>query len=442
MSSQLLVNNSDYKYGLNYSNDYDTDKSFNSGFRINETNAQLKFENNLNNKFTVSYGLSGKLYKINPGYLNANEPTSLIVPINLNNEKALESSVYLKTEAKLTDKLLINIGGRYTTFSNLGPNTQRIYEDGLPKNDATLIETKEYKNNEVIKRYGGFEPRISARYMLTNSLSAKVGYDKTYQYIHLLSTNTTQSPTDIWKLSDINVKPQAGEQFSIGLYKNLNEVYEISLEAYTKKSKNLLDYKTGANIVLSDKIETELLQGEGKSYGVELLIKKTTGKLNGWIAYTYSRSFIKLDSQFKDERVNNGEFFASNFDKPHDFNTVLNYKITKRYSFSLNFVYQTGRPITYPIGKYEYAGSEYTLYSDRNKFRIPDYYRVDLSFNIEGNHKIKKLAHSFWNISIYNLLGRNNPYSIYFVTENGQVKGYKTSIFAIAIPTITYNFKF
>ena len=278
--------------------------------------------------------------------------------------------------------------------------------------------------------------------MLTNSLSAKVGYDKTYQYIHLLSTNTTQSPTDIWKLSDINVKPQAGEQFSIGLYKNLNEVYEISLEAYTKKSKNLLDYKTGANIVLSDKIETELLQGEGKSYGVELLIKKTTGKLNGWIAYTYSRSFIKLDSQFKDERVNNGEFFASNFDKPHDFNTVLNYKITKRYSFSLNFVYQTGRPITYPIGKYEYAGSEYTLYSDRNKFRIPDYYRVDLSFNIEGNHKIKKLAHSFWNISIYNLLGRNNPYSIYFVTENGQVKGYKTSIFAIAIPTITYNFKF
>lgn len=442
MNSQLLLNNSDYKYGMNYSNEYEVNKSFKSGFHLNETNAQLKFENNLNNKFTVSYGLSGKLYKINPGFLNATEATSLIMPINLNNEKALESSVYLKTEAKLTDKLLINIGGRYTSFSYLGANTQRIYEDGLPKNDATLIETKEYKNNEVIKRYGGFEPRISARYMLTNSLSTKIGYDKTYQYIHLLSTNTTQSPTDIWKLSDINVKPQEGEQFSIGLYKNLNEVYEISLEGYTKKSKNILDYKTGANIILSDKIETELLQGEGKSYGVEFLIKKSTGKLNGWIAYTYSRSFIKLDSQYRDERVNNGAFFASNFDKPHDFNSVLNYKITKRYSFSCNFVYQTGRPITYPIGKYTYGSSEFTLYSDRNEFRIPDYYRVDLSFNIEGNHKIKKLAHSFWNISIYNLLGRNNPYSIYFVTENGQVKGYKTSIFAIPIPTITYNFKF
>jgi len=442
MSSQLLVNNSDYKYGIDYTNANNNNKSFNSGFNINESNAQLKFENKLNNKFTVNYGLSSKLYKINPGFLTPKEATSIIIPIDIINEKALESSVYLKTEAKITDKLLVNVGGRYTTFSYLGANTQRIYEAGLPKNEATLIETKDYKNNEVIKRYGGFEPRVSARYMLTNSLSTKIGYDKTYQYIHLLSTNTTQSPTDIWKLSDINVKPQIGEQFSIGLYKNLNEIYEISLEGYTKKSKNILDYKTGANIVLSNKIETELLQGEGKSYGVELLIKKSVGKLNGWIAYTYSRSFLKLDSKFNDERVNNGAFFASNFDKPHDFNTVLNYKVTKRYSFSVNFVYQTGRPITYPIGKYTYANSEYTLYSDRNKFRIPDYYRVDFSFNIEGNHKIKKLAHSFWNISIYNLLGRNNPYSIYFISDNGQVKGYKTSIFAIPIPTITYNFKF
>ncbi|CAM4371496.1 TonB-dependent receptor [Flavobacterium terrigena] len=442
MSSQLLLNNSDYKYGVNYSNQNDNRKSFESGFNINESNAQLKFENKLNGKFTVNYGLSAKLYKINPGFLNPKEATSLIVPVNLINEKALEASAYLKTEAKLTEKLLINVGGRYTTFNYLGENTQRIYEEGLPRNEATLIETKQYKHNEVIKQYGGFEPRVSARYMLTNSLSTKIGYDKTYQYIHLLSTNTTQSPTDIWKLSDINVKPQIGEQFSIGFYKNLNETYEISLEGYTKKSKNILDYKTGANIVLSNKIETELLQGEGKSYGVELLIKKNIGKLNGWIAYTYSRSFLKLDSQFRDERVNDGEYFASNFDKPHDFNSVLNYKITKRYSFSLNFVYQTGRPITYPIGKYTYANSEYTLYSDRNKFRIPDYYRVDVSFNIEGSHKIKKLAHSFWNISIYNVLGRNNPYSIYFISNDGQVKGYKTSIFAIPIPTITYNFKF
>lgn len=444
LNSQLLINNSDYKYDINYTNARASEsyKSFTSGFNINESNAQLKFEQKINPKYTLSYGVTGKLYQIEPGFLYPKELTSTIIPINIMDEKALESSAYLKTEAKLTEKLLINIGGRYTIFNALGASDQRIYMENSPKNDATLLETKPFKNNEVIKKYDGFEPRVSARYMLSETLSTKVSYDKTYQYIHLLSTNTTQSPTDIWKLSDLNVKPQMGEQFSIGFYKNLNETYEINLEGYTKKSKNILDYKTGANVILSEKLETELLQGEGKSYGVEFLIRKTTGRLNGWIAYTYSRSFLKLDSQFNDERVNNGEFFASNFDKPHDFNSVLNYKLTKRFSFSVNVIYQTGRPITYPVAKYTYANSEYTLYSDRNKFRIPDYYRVDFSFNMEGNHKIKKLAHSFWNFSVYNLFGRNNPYSIYFISDKGQVKGYKTSIFAIPIPTITYNFKF
>jgi hypothetical protein len=203
-----------------------------------------------------------------------------------------------------------------------------------------------------------------------------------------------------------------------------------------------MDFKTGAQLILNDHIETEVLQGEGKAYGIELLVKKTSGRLNGWAGYTYSRTLVKLDSPFDGETVNNGEYFPANFDKPHDFNLILNYKFTKRYSASTNFVYQTGRPITYPVGSYDYGGSQYTLYSNRNEFRIPDYYRLDIGFNIEGNHKIKKLAHSFWNISIYNVLGRNNPYSIYFVTEDGKIKGYKTSIFSIPVPTISYNFKF
>jgi hypothetical protein len=205
---------------------------------------------------------------------------------------------------------------------------------------------------------------------------------------------------------------------------------------------NILDYKVGAQLLLNKNIETELLQGEGKAYGIEFLLKKQSGKLNGWLGYTYSRTFIKLDSQFNDEKVNNGQYFPANFDKPHDISAVLNYKFTKRYSFSANFVYQTGRPITFPVGAYTYGGAEYTLYSDRNQYRIPDYYRLDIGINIEGTHKTKKLAHGFWNLSIYNVLGRNNPYSVYFVTDDGQIKAYKTSIFSIPIPTITYNFKF
>ncbi len=242
----------------------------------------------------------------------------------------------------------------------------------------------------------------------------------------------------------MNIKPQEAIQVSLGIFKNIDvNDYELSLEGYYKQYKNILDYKVGASFLLNQKIETEVLQGPGRSYGIEFLAKKNVGRLNGWFGYSYSRSLIKLDSPFNEERVNNGEYFPTNFDKPHDFNIIANYKLTKRFSLSSSFTYQTGRPITYPTGKYIYQGSEYLLYSDRNKFRIPDYFRLDIGLNIEGNHKIKKFAHSFWNISIYNVLGRNNPYAVFFVTEqSGNVKAYQSSIFSTPIPTITYNFKF
>ncbi|MGB5317228.1 MAG: TonB-dependent receptor, partial [Robiginitalea sp.] len=164
--------------------------------------------------------------------------------------------------------------------------------------------------------------------------------------------------------------------------------------------------------------------------------------LNGWLGYTYSRSLIRFDSSFPEERINNGEFFPSNYDRPHDISLIANYKFTRRYSASLNFAYQTGRPVTYPIGQFNFNNSDYVFYSDRNAYRIPDYIRLDLGINIEGNHKKNKLAHSFWTISVYNVLGRNNPYSLFFVSEDGEVKALQSSIFAIPIPSITYNFKF
>ena len=205
---------------------------------------------------------------------------------------------------------------------------------------------------------------------------------------------------------------------------------------------DLLDYKIGAQLILNDNLETELLQGEGKAYGVELLVKKNKGRLVGYVGYTYSRALIKLDGEIEEEQVNNGDYFSANFDKPHDFSFVGNYRFNKRISASVNVTYQTGRPITYPIGKFVFANEDQVVYSDRNKYRIPDYYRLDLGMNIEGNHKKKKLAHSFVNISVYNVLGRNNPYSVFFVNKNGGIKAYQTSIFSIPIPTITYNFKF
>lgn len=440
-NGELNVTNSEYKFNIDY--DSNNSNAFDFGYKITETQALLKFNYNFNDKHKFVYGISSKLYNVNPGDLKPKDPNSLLMETHIQKEKGLESALFISDNFKITDKLLLDYGARFSAYSALGPSTQKIYEEGLPKNSSTVVEEKTYGNNEAIKTYTGFEPRIGVRYLFDETFSIKAGYDKTFQYIHLLSNNTTQSPTDTWKLSDLNVKPQSGQQFSLGLFKKTDyKNLELSVEGYYKKSNNILDYKVGANLLLNENLETELLQGEGKSYGVEFLIKKMEGRLNGWIGYTYSRAFIKLDSQFSEEKVNNGDYFPTNFDKPHDFSTVLNYKFTHRYSFSANFIYQTGRPITYPIGQYNYGGAEYTLYSDRNKFRIPDYYRLDIGINIEGNHKIKKLAHSFWNISVYNVLGRNNPYSVFFVTKEGKVQAYQTSIFSVPVPTITYNFKF
>ncbi|WP_264552497.1 TonB-dependent receptor [Flavobacterium sp. N2038] len=439
--SSLIVTNSQYNFNIDY--DSQPEKSFDYGYKINETQFVFKMRYNLNEKHSFNYGVSSKMYNVKPGFLKSTGDNSLIKDITLEKEKALESALFFTENYKVSDKLLIDLGLRYSFYSALGPSTQNIYQDDRPKSDKTVIDTKIYNNNESIKTYGGFEPRISARYFILPDLSVKASFDRTYQYMHLLSTNTTQSPMDVWKLSDLNTEPQSSNQFSLGFFKNIiQKSLELSIEGYYKRSKNILDYKVGAELFLNENIETELLQGEGKAYGVEFLIKKEKGNFNGWLSYTYSRALIKLDSRFDAEKINNGDYFPTNYDKPHDFSAILNYKFTKRYSLSTNFVYQTGRPVTFPIGSYDFAGEDFTLYSNRNQYRIPDYYRLDIGLNFEGNHKIKKLAHSFWNLSVYNVLGRNNPYNVYFVTEDRKIKAYKTSIFSVPIPTITYNIKF
>lgn len=439
--AEVILVNSQYKYGINY--EARANQDFDFGYELNEYQAKLNFNYKLNKQHKLSYGLSSKLYSIDPGNIAPIGPDSDVMEKSIDREKGLESAIYISDMFEVNDKLLLDLGLRYSLYAALGSATQNVYAEGVPKSESSVVEVKNYGNNEFIETYGGPEYRISARYLLGNEFSVKAGFNTTIQYLHLLSTNTTMSPTDIWKLSDLNIEPQRANQYSLGFFKNLpDQSIELSLEGYYKKMNDILDYKVGAELILNETLETELLQGKGKAYGVEFLLKKNEGRFNGYLGYSYSRSFVKLDSQLIQERVNNGDFFPANYDKPHDFSVVGNYKLTKRFSFSANFTYQTGRPITYPIGRFVFAGEEQVLYSDRNQFRIPDYYRLDLGVNIEGSHKLKKMAHSFINISVYNVLGRNNPYSVFFVTEAGQIKAYKTSIFSIPVPTITYNFKF
>jgi hypothetical protein len=439
-TAEFHLNSTHYGYNILY--DSDANANFDYGYAVNETQFKANVNHNLNEKHKLQFGLSTKLYGIQPGEINPGK-NSDIQPLRLSYERGLESALYFSDSYKYNQKWLFDLGFRLSIFNAMGSSTQNLYAEGEPKNDASIIATETYDDFQIYKTYFTPEFRFSSRYFLTESASIKASFNSSSQYIHQLTSNTTVSPTDIWKLSDSNIKPQRGNQYALGLYKNVDSKdLEISLEGYYKTMNNILDYKVGANLTLNENIEQELLQGTGRAYGVEFLIKKEKGDFNGYFGYTYSRSELKLNSAIPEENVNNGAYFPANYDKPHDFSLVSNYRLTKRFSFSMNFIYQTGRPVTYPTGKFIFAGQEQVVYSDRNQFRIPDYYRLDLGINIEGNHKKNKLAHSFVNISVYNVFGRNNPYSVFFVTKDNEIKAFQTSIFAIPIPTITYNFKF
>ena len=325
----------------------------------------------------------------------------------------------------------------------MGPKNIFTYVPGLPRQESSVTGTNFYSAGKIIKTYGSPEYRASARYTLSQNTSIKASYNSLSQYIHMISNTATISPTDVWKLSDPNIKPQSGSQVSLGLYKNFkSNTIETSVEVYYKWIENYLDYKSGPILIMNHHIETDVFTTKGKSYGVELLLKKATGKLNGWIGYTFSRSLIRENDPIAGEVVNDGKYYPSNFDQPHNATMVGNYRITHRYSVSLNVTYSTGRPITLPTGVFDYSGSARLLYSDRNEYRIPDYFRTDFSVNMAGDHKLNQLTHNSWTFGIYNWLGRKNAYSVYYVSQNGTVKGYKLSIFGTAIPFITYNIRF
>ena len=274
-------------------------------------------------------------------------------------------------------------------------------------------------------------------------MSFKASFNTQRQYIHSISNTATVAPTDVWKLSDANIKPQKGNQFSFGIYDNFKEnALETSIEVYYKNIHNYLDYKSGASLVMNHHIETDVIPTKGKAYGAEFLVKKVKGRLNGWMSYTYSRILLKMDDPLAGELINFGRYYPANYDKPHDFTLVGNYFVTHRFSTSLNVTYSTGRPVTLPAGVYFYGGSLRTLYLERNGYRIPNYFRSDFSMNIEGNHKIHQKTHNSWTIGVYNLTARKNPYSIYYISENGRTNGYKLSIFGTAIPFINYNIRF
>jgi hypothetical protein len=412
-------------------------------FAVNQSQLKADFNYYPTNQHAVDFGASTTYYKLFPGNFQPRGNESLILPDVIPHEQGLESAVYVGDKFDVTDRLSINGGLRYSFYTYLGPKSVFQYAPGFAKTLSTITDTLTYSNNQPINTYHGPEYRLALRYTLSPTSSIKASFNRTRQYIQMLSNTTVISPTDIWKLSDPNIKPQIGDQYAIGFYKNnRRNTIETSVEAYYKTMQNLLDYRGGATLFLNSHIETDVVNAQGVAYGVEFLVKKTTGKLNGWLSYTYARTLLRTNNPNAAEQINNGSFYPSSYDKPHDLTFIGNYKINRRFSLSLNFTYSTGRPITLPVLKYTLDGSQRLFFSERNQYRVPDFYRADFAMNIEGNHKVKKLAHSFWTISVYNLTGRRNVYSIYFKSENGVVNGYRLSIFGQPIPSLTYNFRF
>ena len=421
----------------------DKETAFKLQFGIRQFHGKADFVYYLSQQHGFDFGLSSIHYRLQPGSYTPFDNNSVILPDVVEDEQALESAAYLTHRFNPTNRLAISTGIRFSMFNYLGPQSINYYAEGLPKTEVNLLETKNHKKGEFIKNYAGPEYRFSIRYAFTQSFSAKAAYNSQRQYIHMLSNTTAIAPTDIWKLSDPNIKPQEGDQVSFGLYKNFkSNTIETSVEVYYKRIENYLDYKPGAKLLLNHTIETDVINTKGKAYGMEVLIKKPGGKVNGWISYTYSRIKLRTNEDDPDFQVNKGEYYPANYDKPHDVTLAGNFRVNHRFSISVNSTYSTGRPITLPIGRYYYAGSERVLYSERNSHRIPDYIRTDFSLNIDGNHKVNQKTHNSWTVGVYNLLGRKNPYSVYFTSQNGRVKGYKFSIFGSMLPFVNFNIRF
>jgi len=430
-----------YQYAV--SSTYIPVNGYKLGFDIDQKYFRADFNYSPNNKHVFDFGINTINYQINPGTFTPLGQQSLVVPNIVPKEQALETSLYFGDQINVTSKFSVTAGLRYTIYNYLGPHDIYNYAPGVPRTVNSIIDTSHYGSGKNIKTYQAPEIRIALRYAISDNESVKLSYNTLRQYIHMLSNTTAISPTDIWKLSDPNIKPQEGSQIAMGWYKNYkSNTIETSVEVYYKTLNNYMDYKSGASLVLNHHIETEVINTKGKAYGIEFLVKKTAGKLNGWLSYTFSRTFLKQDDSLAGETINKGNYYPASFDKPHNINFIGNYRFSHRYSISSNLVYSTGRPITLPLATFNLGGASGLYYSDRNAYRIPDYFRMDLSVNIDGNHKVKQKVHNSWSFGVYNLTARQNAYSVYFVNENGKIQGYQLSIFGTAIPFITYNLKF
>ncbi|ESU28806.1 outer membrane protein [Flavobacterium limnosediminis JC2902] len=447
--SNLSMIYSDYYYGLTL--DF---VGFNWKSGIKNYNLKYDFKHYLSNDIKLNYGANAVYYDFNPGTIAPTGEDSGINYEQLDKKYALEPAFYLDAEQKITDKFSASYGLRYSLFYRLGASTVNLYENNQPVTydeelkiyeKAKPIGEVHYGKNEVIASFDNLEPRVALAYELNSNQSIKASYNRMVQYLQLVSNTASPTPLDVWTPSDQYIKPQIADQVAFGYFNNFKEdAYTVEIETYYKKIKNRMDYIDGADLIANEAIEQVILNGEMRTYGLEFLIRKNTGKLNGWVAYTISKSQQRTPGRTETEiGINNGEWYRSAYDKLHNLAVTASYNHTKKWIFGANFSLQTGQPVTYPNGQYVYQGITVPSYGARNANSLPLYHHLDISATWIPKPDSTKRWKSEWVFSVYNLYGRKNAASISFREnpDSGNNEAIRLSIFGI-VPSVSYNFKF
>ncbi|GLB48159.1 collagen-binding protein [Neptunitalea sp. Y10] len=412
----------------------------------------LKYYANQNLKLNA--GISSIYYNFNPGEVMPTSESSAVNYLQLDEKRALEHGAYISAEHKLTDKLTALYGLRFSLFSRLGGQNLNNYANDLPVvynetlgvyEEGEVLSETYYDRGETIESYNNFEPRLGLSYQLNDDTSVKVGYSRTAQYLHLLSNTQAVTPVDVWAPSGKFIKPQLSDQFSAGYFRNFaGNKYSLEVESFYKTVDNRIDYVDGSDLIGNNTIETEILSGEARAYGLEVLLKKNKGNLTGWIAYTLSKSEQRTPGGASGGLgINNGNWYNTSYDRTHDLSVTGSYYLSKKWSLGANLIFQTGRPVTYPNGQYQYEGISVANYAGRNENRLPAYHRIDLSATYTPNRKPDARWKGEWVFSIYNVYNRYNAASITFGQNQatGVNEAVRTSIFG-AVPSVSYNFKF
>ena len=449
--SNLSLIYSDYFYGLIL--DF-VGFEWDSG--ITNINFKYDFNHYLKDNFKLSYGVNNIYTKFNAGEIFPNRDDSGIIPFKLTEKYANEFAFYLEADHNISDNFSLKYGLRFSNFIRLGQDELNTYENDNPViynqqfqkyEPGTPNGSLSYKRSDILKSFNNFEPRISFSYLFNSDSSLKASYNKMAQYLHLLSNTSSPTPLDIWVPSGSFIKPQLLDQYALGYFKRIkNGDYSLETELFYKNIKNRIDYINGANLVANNEIETVILNGKSRAYGLEFMFRKSEGKLNGWLAYTLSKSEQLTSGRNSNEPgINNNKWYNTPYDKTHDLSINASYELSTKWKFSTNFLIQTGQPTNYPVGQYELQGLNVPIYNDnlRNADRLPAYHRLDLSATLTPIKNNKKRWQGEWVFGIYNAYNRKNAASIAFSrnTETSTNEAIKTSIFGL-VPSVTHNFKF